>query len=135
MKAWDFTIIFYSPSGNVFTPENVTSLLAVVQAIKNLPKFSKYCWAVSSVDSSCATEKSAIPLLTGGYASQSAIDTALTTLVGNTNDFVKARHFFETNFGSTYIKSAYTRVILKMGAPINIDGVQYKSKNDREMDQ
>jgi hypothetical protein len=133
VDTWRIMVVFEATVGdNIFTPENLVIVKELEDKIKALPGFGDFCLAQSHSDPSCSStnsEISPLEIFGNGYDTQTKINNEIAS-ISSGNNWDNFKFFFDTTFTTTNMKSRFTRTIYKFGAPLVINGKQYKGKRD-----
>ena len=140
MRKWA-TSITYDCEGcdNIITADFAKNMYYIEQQIVNDPNYVNFCKAVSSADSSCATD--AYTSFAKNFAgsidtiTQTDVDNYLATIAGSQTIYENNYLFFEESFTRTNLVSKKARAIFVFASPIEYEGTRYKTYKDEEFDQ
>ena len=113
---------------NIFTPENLLEIALFELKVYKMEQFNNTCLAASRTNTSCNDYSFLTPLLFFLQAgldiptiTQEEIDAVLIELYTG-EDWDDYKIFFESTFGLDSLKSKFTRTLVMLAGPLNVDG-------------
>jgi hypothetical protein len=145
-RDWTLQILYESYTDNILTMDNIRRIEEIEIEVLRMPEFKNFCMARSLTDTACNDNLAflSFTIIVKGYYRQPSLDNInqqmlldlMDVLTNSETSWPQYRSFFDngTNKDNPY-QSKWLRSIFYGAGPLEIDGVRYKSIQDRTKEQ